>query len=84
MEAPLRRLAEGYHFFPYGFPSVPGLLYRLGNALPNQPPTPALPGSRLWGVSYISICIKKRCCYATVVWPRAPCLDDIYSCSLGI
>ncbi|KAI1645358.1 uncharacterized protein F4817DRAFT_343775 [Daldinia loculata] len=54
MEAPLRWLAEGYHLILYGFPSVPGLLYQFENALPNQPPTPALPGSRLWGVSYIS------------------------------
>ncbi|KAI1074498.1 hypothetical protein F5B20DRAFT_563518 [Whalleya microplaca] len=54
MEAPLRRLAEGYPEFSFnGFPSVPGLLNRIESALPNQSPTPAPPGSRLWGVSYI-------------------------------
>ncbi|KAI1417697.1 hypothetical protein F5Y13DRAFT_151632 [Hypoxylon sp. FL1857] len=53
MEAPLRWLAEGYHRIHNGFPSVPGLLYRLESTLPNQSPTPALPGSWLWGVSYI-------------------------------
>lgn len=59
MEAPLRRLAEGYsvNFLSYdGFPSVPGLLHRNFSSapFPIQPPTPALPGSRLWGVSHIS------------------------------
>ncbi|OTA66530.1 hypothetical protein K449DRAFT_430844 [Hypoxylon sp. EC38] len=43
MEAPLRWLAEGYQLIHYGFPSVPGLLYRFESALPNQPLTPALP-----------------------------------------
>ncbi|KAI0382985.1 hypothetical protein F5Y04DRAFT_251581 [Hypomontagnella monticulosa] len=58
MEAPLRWLAEGYHLIHHGFPSVPGLLHRLENTIPNQPPTPAPPGSRLWCVSYISISVQ--------------------------
>ncbi|KAI0013884.1 hypothetical protein F4779DRAFT_561750 [Xylariaceae sp. FL0662B] len=55
MEAPLRRLAEGYpvSFQWVSFRSRPPLSNFSESALPNQPPTPAPPGSRLWGVSYM-------------------------------
>ncbi|OTB20408.1 hypothetical protein K445DRAFT_312866 [Daldinia sp. EC12] len=36
-----------------GFLPFPASSINLESTLPNQPPTPAPPGSRLWGVRYI-------------------------------
>ncbi|KAI0480075.1 hypothetical protein GGR56DRAFT_624400 [Xylariaceae sp. FL0804] len=56
MEAPLRWLAEGYLLFHswISFRSRPPSSNTRKVPFPIQPPTPAPPGSRLWGTSYIS------------------------------
>ncbi|KAI0873366.1 hypothetical protein GGS24DRAFT_463810 [Hypoxylon argillaceum] len=54
-KAPLRRLAEGYSsFLSMSFLPFPASSKKIQSGiLPNQPPTPVLPGSGLWGASYI-------------------------------